>query len=211
MKKNRDKKINDQQARPAPEEVIPKETNIPSAEETDKRLTDTNGEEQVIKQPPEQTAPELPEDTGEKTTDTPEEKKTAVFDGDGWRATVNKFFAEYPLAKSFAAEIGKEIADDETLHTDENCLAKALLRVLCREYVAPEKLAEDDGFLQNYVFTNQAVKQAIIDEYLDNLQKSAPVRAIASGGQITLTPPSRPKSIEEAGAVIRTMLNNRRI
>ncbi len=210
MKKNRDKKINEQQARPAPEEVILKETNIPSAEETEKRLTD-NGEEQVLKQPHEQTAPELPEDTGEKTNDTPIEKKTAVFDGDGWRATVKKFFTEYPLAKNFASQIGKEIADDAALHTDANCLEKALLRVLCREYVAPEKLAEDDGFLQNYVLTNQAVKQAIIDEYLDNLQKSAPVRAIASGGQITLTPPSRPKSIEEAGAVIRTMLNNRRI
>ena len=35
MKKNKDKKINEQQARPAPEEIIPEEKNIPVREDTE--------------------------------------------------------------------------------------------------------------------------------------------------------------------------------
>lgn len=219
MRKNRDKKIDEQQARPTPEDFVPEEKNIPVREETagqeiksNSSQTPTDGAQTQQDEPQKlgksQTA--ILQDTGEKTTDTPE-KQRAVFECEDWKSSVEKFFTDYPLAKRFAAQIGKEIAEDESLHTDCGCLEKALLRVLCREYVAPENLVKNDDFLRTYVYADEAIKQAIVDEYLDNLQKSMPVRAISSGGQISLTPPSRPKSIEEAGAVIRTMLNNRRI
>lgn len=224
MKKNKDKKINEQQARPAPEEIIPEEKNIPVREDTediaDKDTVPQDGVQEPAAEQSDsqtqtdntaQTTSEIPDKEGEKTSDTPEENKKAVFDKDGWKSTVAKFFAHYPVAKRFAAQIGDEIAKDQSLHYDDECLEKALLRVLCREYTAPETLATDESFLKNHVYSNESVRQAIVDDYLDNLQKSMPVRAISSGGQITLTPPSRPKSIEEAGAVITTMLNNRRI
>jgi hypothetical protein len=43
------------------------------------------------------------------------------------------------------------------------------------------------------------------------LENSRPPKAISSRGKITLTPPDRPKSIAEAGNVIKSMLKNRRI
>lgn len=215
MKKKEVKKTlesTEQQAQPLSSEQIAEEKNIPASEQNSEGQEDAK--EIAADEAAKSEAQERPENVhgqeGEKDTDTPE-KTNNVFDGTDWKKRVEKFFTDYPLAKRFVAQIGKEIADDISLHTDGQCLEKALLRVLCREYVAPEQLAGDETFLQSYVLTNDAVKQAIVDEYLDNLQKSAPVRAITSGGQITLAPPSRPKSIEEAGAVIRTMLNNRRI
>ena len=90
-------------------------------------------------------------------------------------------------------------------------LGKALATALADAYVAPEKIAADEEFLQKYVLSNQVLKDRIIQEYLDGLQQNLPPKSISTGGQITLTPPSRPTSIAEAGNIFKAMFNNRRI
>ena len=209
MKKNKDKKTSDQQAQPVFEEKFLENTDIPLKEEQSAQNIDTKSDDSSLKAQSEQ----LPQEKeGENTQDTSQKTDKAVFDDENaWKDKVKAFFTQYPVAKDFAAQIGREIASDKSLHTVDDCLEKALLRVLCKEYVSPAKLAQNNEFLQSYIYPNEAVRQAIVDEYLDNIQKSMPPRSISSGGQITLTPPSKPRSIEEAGAVIKTMLNNRRI
>lgn len=150
-------------------------------------------------------------DKGEKTGDTPENENTPIYEQVGWKEKVQKFLRDFPIAKDFAAQIGREIADSKDLLFDQNCLEKALAITLAKGYVAPEKLAADEDFLQKYVYSNQAVKDRIIQDYFDELQHNQPPKSISTRGQMTLAPPSRPKSIAEAGSVIRAMLNNRRI
>lgn len=147
----------------------------------------------------------------ETMQDTLENEKLSVFEQVGWKAKVQDFLQAYPIAKDFSSQIGRIIADSSELSQDENCLEKALATALAKAYISPEKLAGDEEFLQKYVFANQALKDRIIQEYLDSLQQNLPPKSISSRGQITLTPPSRPTSIAEAGNVFKAMFNNRRI
>ncbi|MDE6473540.1 MAG: hypothetical protein K2L70_00365 [Clostridia bacterium] len=148
---------------------------------------------------------------GEDIKDAPNNGNISVFEQVGWKAKVQNFLQAYPIAKDFSAQIGRLIADSEELSKDENCLEKALAAALADAYVAPEKLAADEDFLQKYVLSNQVLKDRIIQEYLDGLQQNLPPKSISTRGQITLTPPSRPTSIAEAGNVFKAMFNNRRI
>ena len=148
---------------------------------------------------------------GEDIKDAPENENIPVFEQVGWKEKVQKFLQDYPIAKDFSQQIGKLIANSKELSQDENCLEKALATTLAGAYVSPEKLASDEEFLQKYVFGNQDLKDRIIEEYLDSLQSNLPPKSISSRGQITLTPPSKPTNIVEAGKVFKAMFNNRRI
>ncbi len=143
--------------------------------------------------------------------DTPIDENMPVYEQVGWKDKVQRFLRDYPIAKNFAEQIGREIANDKGLSLDASCLEKALAITLAKEYVAPDKLVEDEDFLQKYILCNESIKDRIIDGYFESLQQNLPPRSISSRGQMTITPPSKPKSIAEAGSVIRAMLNNRRI
>ena len=148
---------------------------------------------------------------GEDVNDAPNNGSMSVFEQVGWKAKVQNFLQAYPIAKDFSAQIGRLIADSKALSQDENCLEKALATALADAYVAPEKIAADEEFLRKNVLSNQVLKDRIIQEYLDGLQQNLPPKSISTGGQITLTPPSRPTSIAEAGNIFKAMFNNRRI
>ena len=156
---------------------------------------------------PQQTA----EEREETTIDTPDEIEQAVYEREGWQAKVEEFFKTYPVAKGFASMIGEQIVADPLLSNDEHCLEKALARVFDKVYVPPKDLIRNQEFLENYVYKDETIKNAIVERYLEALEKSRPPKAISSRGKITLTPPDKPKSIAEAGSLIKSMLNNRRI
>ncbi|MDE5548691.1 MAG: hypothetical protein K2J13_00400 [Clostridia bacterium] len=151
------------------------------------------------------------EDKEETNEDTLKEEKIAVYEEDGWQRKVEEFFEKYPVAKGFASMIGEQIVGDEGLAHDDNCLEKALARVFDKVYVPPKELVRNQEFLEKYVYQNESIKNAIIEKYLEDLENTRPPKSISSRGKITLTPPDRPKSIAEAGNVIKSMLNNRRI
>ena len=147
----------------------------------------------------------------EKNEDTPDEMKIAVYESKEWQSKVEEFFEKYPVAKGFASMIGEQIVSDEKLSYDDNCLEKALARVFDKVYVPPKELVKNQEFLEKYVYQDENIKNAVIERYLEELENTRPPRSISSRGKITLTPPDRPKSIAEAGNVIKSMLNNRRI
>ena len=151
------------------------------------------------------------EENGEGNEDTPKEIKTAVYEEESWQNKVEEFFEKYPVAKGFASMIGEQIVGDEQLSHDANCLEKALARVFDKVYVPPKELVKNQEFLEKYVYQDENIKNAIIERYLQDLENTRPPKSISSRGKITLTPPDRPKSIAEAGNVIKSMLNNRRI
>jgi hypothetical protein len=150
-------------------------------------------------------------DMGEKNEDTPNEQNSPAYEAEDWQIKVEEFFKKYPVAKGFASMIGEQIVNDESLSRDGNCLEKALARVFDKVYVPPEELVKNENFLDKYVYNNPKIKTAIVEKYLEELENSRPPKAISSRGKITLTPPDRPKSIAEAGNVIKSMLKNRRI
>jgi len=119
-------------------------------------------------------------------------------DEETFRARVDKFFSENPAARPFAKQIAQEIADGG-LTSDENCFDKALLRFLVKSYKSPSQLMESEDFVNDYILPNERIKRLFIEDYLFGLSQNKPPRTIFSAGVTALTPPSRPKTLEEAG------------
>ena len=56
---------------------------------------------------------------------------------------------------------------------------------------------------------NQIVKDEIINRYLSSVQSSKPtVKLITGNGQSVVTPPSKPKTLVEAGEIARQIFEN---
>lgn len=136
---------------------------------------------------------------------------TPVYESPDWDGRVAEFMKKYPSAARYTAGIAKVLAEDKALASREDCLERAYFDVLVKADRPPEDVVADDDFLEKYVYGNQKVKDRIIERFLlENMDVETP-RMIASSGRTHVTPPSRPKSIREAGGIVKNMLANRRI
>lgn len=120
---------------------------------------------------------------------------------ENWEQIVDKFFIKTPAAKPFAKDMAKEIIADPTLRDGSDCLEVALTRVLLSKYRAPEEMLSDGQFLKDHVLNSDAVKKAVIEDYLSGLKEGRPPVVMSFGGEATLSPKSKPRTIEEAGAM----------
>lgn len=137
--------------------------------------------------------------------------KTPAYELPDWESIVAEFMKKYPSAERYTQKIAKALAEDRDLAMADNCLERAYFNVLLKGDKPYDQLASDEEFLEKYVYCNQKVKDRIIEEFLlKNINEDAP-RTIAASGRTHVTPPSRPKSIREAGGIVKNMLANRRI
>lgn len=128
-----------------------------------------------------------------------------------WDERVQGFMQKYPSAERYFKEMAKELATDSSLAMRDDCLEQAYFNVLRKSDRPLEELARDEDFLEKYVYGNEKVKDRIIEEFLLKHNDVAAPRTIAASGRTHVTPPSRPKSIREAGGIVKNMLEHRRI
>lgn len=136
---------------------------------------------------------------------------TPAYELPDWDEKVEKFMKDYPSAQRYIQSIARVLASNPEISIGGDCLEKAYFKVLLDVDRPYEELASDDGFIEKYVMNNEKVKDRIIAEFL---RKNMDVRIpeiIAGSGRTCVTPPSRPKSISEAGGIVKNMLANRRI
>lgn len=103
---------------------------------------------------------------------------------------------------------------EEILAELPNCgnnLNIAVANVLSGKIVEPSILINDEQFLKENVYNNEFITGKIIASYLDGLGSQKLPKTIKNHGQISLSPPYKPKSLEEAGKLCESILNNRRI
>ena len=130
-----------------------------------------------------------------------ESGKKSLMSEEAWKGAVDKFFKEIPSAKAFAKDIANEIMKNPSLREDENCLNVALMRVLTDKFRTPEQLMADGQFLNDYVFSSERVRDAIIANYLDGVRQGVPPYTLHGGGMQCVAPKVKPKTIEEAGSM----------
>ena len=118
-----------------------------------------------------------------------------------WKEAVDKFFERTPSAKPFAKDIAKILIDNPDLRQDKNCLDVALVSVLSEKFKTPEELLSDGQFLNDYVLCSDTVKQAVIEKYLGEMRKGMPPTIMSRGGLQCVAPDTKPKTIEDAGAL----------
>lgn len=124
-------------------------------------------------------------------------------DVEDWEQIVDKFFTKTPAAKPFAKDMAREIIADPSLKDGKDCLEIALTRVLLQKYRSPEEMMSDGQFLKEHVLTSDAVKQAVIEEYVRGLNEGRPPVVMSYGGEATVSSASKPRTIEEAGAMFK--------
>ncbi len=122
-----------------------------------------------------------------------------------WEDKVTELVKKYPVAEALGGEIAKEISEDYELIKSEDCLEKALLKVLSKNYKAPEDLAKEKTVVDK-VLQSEENKEKIIDEYLTKIKSKQPPVTLPKGGAIPLTPPQRIASIKEAGELARKII-----
>ena len=131
---------------------------------------------------------------------------------DEWDDKVAAFIEANPIAREYAAEISRIIKEDADLARDNRCLDIALGKAVAKTYRTPESMIEDGEFLEKYVYSNEAIRDRVIEDYLRELAPlSGAPRTIPHGGSAAIIPPSRARTIEEAGAMAEKMINARRI
>ncbi len=75
----------------------------------------------------------------------------------------------------------------------------ALNQVLIDKFRTPEQLIADGQFLEEFVLTSQAVKDAVISKYLKEVREGRPPKTLTADGINGIAPNRKPQSIEEAG------------
>lgn len=145
------------------------------------------------------------------TADNGDGAKTPFYESEDWDGRVNGFMQKYPSAARHTAEIAKVLAEDKELAMQSDCLEQAYFRVLRATDRPYEELADDEKFLEKYVYANERVRERIIEDFLREKIETRVPPTIAASGRTHLTPPSRPRSIREAGGIVKNMLENRRI
>lgn len=128
-----------------------------------------------------------------------------------WDDKVSEFMKKYPAAERYAKGIAEALAADRQLACRDDCLERAYFTALQKADKTYDEIAADEEFLKEYVYGNERIRDRIIEEFLlKNMDVNAP-RTIAASGRTHVTPPSRPRSIREAGGIVKNMLANRRI
>lgn len=137
---------------------------------------------------------------------------TPLYAKEEWEDKVAAFVEKYPIAKEYAAEISSILKDDPELAKEDRCLDIALGKAVAKSYKTPESIIEDGDFLERYVFPNDKIRDRVISDYLRELSPliGAP-KTLPHGGSAAIIPPTRARSIEEAGAMAVKMIKDRRI
>ena len=123
-----------------------------------------------------------------------------------WSNKLDEFLQTHKNASDFVEDITNEIIGDENLKNSENALEKAYMRVMEKKYIPQESLAKNEEFLEKYIFSNDEIKNKIINDYVSSLQNiKSPIEVGTSGqiGSIASTP--KFTSLEDASKYVENM------
>ena len=134
------------------------------------------------------------------------EEKSSIENEFAWSNKLEHFLRTHKNANGLIEDITNEIIGDNDLKTSEDALEKAYVRVMDKKFIPQDSLAENQEFLDKYIYSNEQIKNKIISEYVDSLQKTQnPIKVNNSGfvGGIAHTPQFG--SLEEASKFVENM------
>lgn len=128
------------------------------------------------------------------------------YDEYAWSNKLDDFLKEHQNANTLVEEITNEIINDDNLKNSEEALDKAYLRVMEKKFVSQENLSKDQEFLDKYIYSNDAIKNKIIKDYVDSLQTIKSPVTISTGGHYGSVAQS-PKfnSLDDASRFVENM------
>lgn len=117
---------------------------------------------------------------------------------------VDEFVNKFDIAKPFSSALKESLASSEDVDLKEEAL-----RLIGKNYKSAEQFSQDEEFLNNYVFSNQKIKDKIVKDYLSKITQNSPIKVENGGSSITLSPPKVPTTIKEAGKLAKSIIKQK--
>ena len=126
------------------------------------------------------------------------------------RQSVDEFSTSRPLAQKYAKEMLDKVISSESPQ-DPTSLSKAYIEVLESHFTEPENLVQDENFLSNYIYSDNALCDKIVTKYLTKLadKKTVPLVAKSSRSSVSLRQITNPQTINEAGEMARKIITKK--
>ena len=124
------------------------------------------------------------------------ESQNPEYQKSNWQDTVDVFLEQFPEAKDYSGEIGRILIEQPEIRDGQNSLQRAYMTILSRRKT-PDELIQDEGFLSDYIYSSERIRDKIIAEYLSELNNNTPGE-MRKGGETFITPPKSPKNLKEA-------------
>ncbi len=116
-----------------------------------------------------------------------------------WSERLSLFLENNPEAKNYATTIGEILLKDKVLASRPDSLDLAWKQVVKTHFVDKNNVGQQEDFYDLYVKDNESIKNRIIKEYLENVQRGN-VPPLMQGGSsgIGMTTPAKPTTLAEA-------------
>jgi hypothetical protein len=136
------------------------------------------------------------------------ESKLPIYEREDWTDKVSAFLQENKQAQPFAKQIAEIILKDEAIAQSDSALDIAFAKVMSSSMVLPEKVVDDEKFVNDYVLKSEKVKKAVLEVYLKELEKNKTPNLLsgASSSQV-LYKTKQASSLSEAKEIVKQMFN----
>lgn len=117
---------------------------------------------------------------------------------------VEDFVNKFEIAKPFTNTLKENLAADETSNVETEAF-----KIISNNYKSASDFANDEEFLNNYIYSNKDIKDKIVKDYLKNVTQNSPIKLTSSASSISLTPPTSPSTILEAGKMAKSIIKQK--
>ena len=135
------------------------------------------------------------------------EESMPVFADANWQENVSNFLSKNTEAQKYSGEIANEILMDKNLQSSPNALELAWARVMQKNYAEPEKLSNDQNFINEKILSRDDVKKQVLEEYFKNLQNVKTPPVITSDGSVANIVEKKPTTMQEAKLAVEKLFN----
>lgn len=116
---------------------------------------------------------------------------------------VDDFVTKFEKIKPFSGALKESLMQNDNLTLEQEAL-----NIIYNNYKTADDFVNDKQFLNNFIFSNKEIKDAIIKEYLSNITQNLPIKTNFNAN-ISLTPPTMPQTIKEAGKLAKTIIKQK--
>lgn len=117
---------------------------------------------------------------------------------------VDDFVTKFDAVRPFSEQLKASLTSNSELSLESEALS-----LLANSYKSPKDYIEDEEFLNNYIYSNESIKDKIIKDYLGRITHDTPIKVEGSMHSISLNQPSKPTTIEEAGRMAKNIIKQK--
>lgn len=116
---------------------------------------------------------------------------------------VDEFVAKFDVVEPFKSTLKATLTNSQDAD-----IAEESFKLIAKNYKRAEDFISDSEFLNNYVFSNNEIKDKIIKEYVSKITQNSPIK-MEGGGNIILSKPNLPSTIAEAGKLAKSIIKQK--